>query len=159
MPGQLTANIPHTVSTHKVVIGFIAGFLAVLVFHQPVLALLDALGVAKAPIYAMAATPPLGVPRVISLAFWGGVWGIIFALVEARFPRGAQYWIYALLFGAIFPTLVAWFFVAPMKGQAVAAGWQPARMLVGPIVNGAWGIGTALFLALGMAMSRNARTA
>jgi hypothetical protein len=157
MSVQLTANIPHTVSIHKVVIGFVAGFLAVLAFHQPVLAFLDALGIAKAPIYAMAGTPPLGVPRVISLAFWGGVWGIVFALVEGRIPRGAKYWLYAFLFGAIFPTLVAWFLVAPMKAQAVAAGWQPARMLVGPIINGAWGIGTAFFLALGMAMTRNAR--
>ena len=69
MSGQLTANIPHTVSIHKVVIGFIAGFLAVLVFHQPVLALLSSLGLAKATLYAMDPTAPFGVPRVISIAF------------------------------------------------------------------------------------------
>ena len=100
-----------------------------------------------------------GVPRVISLAFWGGIWGIVFALIEGRIPRGAQYWVYALLFGAIFPTLVAWFVVAPLKAQPVAGGWQASRMLTGLLINGAWGLGTALFLALGMKMTRGSRAA
>ena len=73
----------------------------------------------------------------------------MFALIEGHFPRGAAYWICALVFGAIFPTLCAWFLVAPMKGQAMAAGWDLSRMIVGPIVNGAWGLGTALLLAIG----------
>src|SRR3546814_2115930 len=70
----------------------------------------------------MAPTRPFGVPQVVSLAFWGGVWGFVFSWVEPKFPRGAGYWIAALLFGAIFPTLVAWFVVAPIKGQPVADG-------------------------------------
>ena len=52
------------------------------------------------------------------------------------------------IFGAIFPTLVAWFLVAPLKGQPMAAGFVPAVMLIGPIVNGAWGLGTGIGLAL-----------
>ena len=126
MPIQLTANIPRSVSVHKVVLGFIAGFLAVLLLHQPVLAFLTSVGLAKA-----------------------NVWGVVFALVEGHIPRGAAYWFYAFLFGAIFPTLVAWFIVAPSKGQPVAGGWDAARMLTGVIINGSWGFGTALFLALG----------
>ena len=138
----------------KLLLGFIAGFLATLLFHQPVLALLTQMGVAKANVYAMTATAPLGVPQVISLAFWGGVWGMVFAAIEGHFPRGAAYWVCALLFGAIFPTLCAWFVVAPMKGLPLAAGWQLNRMIVGPIVNGAWGIGTGLLLMLGYRASR-----
>ena len=45
-------------------------------------------------------------------------------------------------------TLVAWFVVAPLKGTPVAAGWHPSSMAVGPLANGAWGIGTALLLLL-----------
>ena len=144
---QVLTGRPLSPST-KLLLGFVAGFLATLLFHQPVLSLLTHLGVAKANVYSMTSTAPLGVPQVISLAFWGGVWGIVFALIEGHFPRGAAYWICALVFGAIFPTLCAWFLVAPMKGQAMAAGWQLNRMVVGPIVNGAWGIGTALLLNL-----------
>lgn len=157
MPSQLVTDIPPAVSIHKLVIGFVAGFLAVLLFHQPVLALLTAVGMAKAGVYAMDPSVPFGVPRVFSLAFWGGVWGIVFVLVEGRMPRGAKYWIYAFLFGALFPTLVAWFVVAPLKAQPAAGGWQASRMLTGFLINGAWGIGTALFLGLGMKVMRGAR--
>jgi hypothetical protein len=159
MPHQLAADIPPSLSVHKLVIGFGAGFLAVLVFHQPMLALLTAIGLAKASVYAMDPSAPFGVPRVISLAFWGGIWGIVFALIEGRIPRGTQYWVYAFLFGAIFPTLVAWFVVAPLKAQPVAGGWQASRMMTGLLINGAWGLGTALFLAVGMKMTRGSRAA
>jgi hypothetical protein len=133
----------------KLLLGFLAGFIATLLFHQPALALLNELGIAKGNLYSMRATAPLGVPQVISLAFWGGIWGIVFAAIEHRFPRGARYWAYAFLFGAIFPTLVAWFIVAPMKGLPMAGGWEFKRMLTGFFINGAWGIGTALLLLLG----------
>jgi hypothetical protein len=158
MSAELTTRMQGTVSVQKLVIGFIAGFLAVLIFHQPALALLTALGISKAATYSMQATAPFGVPQVLSLSFWGGVWGIVFALVEGRFPRGAVYWIVAFLFGAIFPTLVAWFVAAPLKGQPMAGGWDAYRMMTGLIINGAWGVGTALFLALGIGMTRNARS-
>ena len=136
------------VSTLKLVLSFVAGFLAVLLFHQPVVALLAELGIIEAGVYSMSATAPFGVPQVISLSFWGGVWGIVYALVEHRFPRGGLYWLYAFLFGAIFPTLVAWFIVSPIKHNPVAGGWQAARMLTGFLANGAWGFGTGLLLAL-----------
>ena len=128
----------------KYVLGFVAGFLATLLFHQPALAALTALGLAKASVYSMLATKPLGVPVAISISFWGGVWGLVFAALEAKFPKGAGYWLSALAFGSLALTLVAWFVVAPLKGLPVAGGWQVPRMLTGLMVNGVWGIGTAL---------------
>jgi hypothetical protein len=138
----------NTVSTRKLVLGFIAGFAAVLLFHQPALALLANIGFVKANTYSLAATTPFGVPQVISISFWGGVWGVLYAAVEQRFPRGAAYWLAAFAFGAILPTLVSWFVVAPLKGQAPAGGWQVNRMITGLVINGAWGLGTAIFLRI-----------
>jgi len=158
MSAELTTKMQGTFSVQKLVIGFIAGFLAVLVFHQPVLYFLTSIGFAQAATYSMQATAPFGVPQVISLSFWGGIWGIAFALVEGRFPRGAAYWVLAFLFGAILPTLVAWFVAAPLKGQPVAGGWDIYRMMTGLIINGAWGLGTALFFALGISMTRHTRS-
>ena len=54
----------------------------------------------------------------------------------------------AILFGAIFPTLAAWFIVAPLKHMPIAGGWKPKAMMIGPLVNGAWGFGTALVYRL-----------
>ena len=141
------AQIP--ISIRELVLGFVAGFIAVLLFHQPALNLLSHAGLVKAGTYNFAPVGPLHVPQVLSLSFWGGVWGVLFAIVQTRFPRGARYWLCALLFGALLPTLVAWFVVAPMKGQPLAAGWHASRMLTGLIVNGAWGIGTAILYTLG----------
>jgi hypothetical protein len=112
------------------------------------------LGVAKAASYSLTATAPFGVQQVLSLSFWGGVWGVVFALFEHRVPRGGRYWVYAFLFGAILPTLVAWFVVAPIKGMPMAGGWQASRMFTGFVINGAWGLGNALLLTLGLRLSR-----
>jgi hypothetical protein len=104
----------------------------------------------------MAPTAPFGVPAVISLAFWGGIWGIVFVLVHDRFPRGGGYWLSAFLFGAIFPTLVALLIVLPLKGRPVGGGWQPSLLVTAFLINGAWGVGTALFVR-GLAAWRTSR--
>jgi hypothetical protein len=132
--------------TRRLMAGFAAGFLATLVFHQLTLALLWSAGLAPFGPFSMAATRPLGVPAVFSLAFWGGVWGIVFALVDSRFPRDQRYWTMAFLFGAIVPSLVTLLIVLPLKGQPLGGGWRPSLLLTAFLINGAWGIGTALFL-------------
>ncbi len=124
--------------------GFLAGFLATLIFHQLTLAVLWNLGVAPFGPFSMAATQPFGVPAVFSLAFWGGVWGILFAFVQNRFPRRAGYWVTAFFFGAILPSLVALCVVLPLKGRPVGGGWGAKLLVTAFLVNGAWGIGTAL---------------
>jgi hypothetical protein len=131
----------------RAVFGFIAGFIATLVFHQIAVALLHAAHLAPYPPWAMKPVPPFGVPSVISLSFWGGVWGaIMIPIIDRR--RGAVFYVIAILFGAILPTLVAWFVVAPLKHQPMAGGWKPRALAIGPIVNGAWGFGTALLYRL-----------
>jgi hypothetical protein len=126
----------------RALLGFVAGFVATLVFHQVALQLLHVAGFAPGAAWPMKPVPPFGVPAVISLAFWGGVWGaILIPIIDRR--RGAPYYVAALILGAILPTLVAWFLVAPLKHQPIVSGWNPKRMMIGPIVNGAWGVGTA----------------
>ena len=124
------------------IVAFVAGFVATLVFHQAVLWCLYNFGYASRAPWQMQKVPPFGIPAVISLAFWGGVWGVIMMLAIAS-RRGAAFWIAAILFGALFPTLVALFIVAPLKHMPIA-GWNPKTMMVGLVVNGVWGFGTAL---------------
>ena len=154
MTSASAASHASAISARKLLVGFVAGFIAVLLFHQPALALLTELGFAKATTYAFNPVPPLGVPRVISIAFWGGVWGVAYAAIEQRLPRGGAYWLGAFLFGAILPTLVAWFVVAPIKGLPVAGGWQASRMLTGFVINGAWGLGPAVLMTLALRRRR-----
>ena len=130
---------------HNIVTLFLAGAIAVLLFQQGAIAILHAYGLAPAP-FTYTRTQPLGVPQIWSFAFWGGIWGIVFGLAESRFPQGLFYYIAAFLFGAIFPVLVLWFIVFPLKGLPMAAGWNVNRMWVQMLHHGAWGLGTGILL-------------
>ena len=125
--------------------GFVFGALAVLIFHQGALGLLYAVGLAPRAPYALQATAPFGIPQVWSTAAWGGLWGVVLAAALQRL-EGARIVLASTLFGMLLPTLVAWFIVAPIKGQPLAAGFVPSGMSVGLIVNAAWGFGTGLGL-------------
>jgi hypothetical protein len=137
--------------------GFIAGFLATLVFHQLSLWVLWDVGVAPFGPFPMAATKPFGVPAVFSLAFWGGIWGILFSLLEHRFPARSSYWVTAFVFGALFPSIVALLLVLPLKGHPMGGGWRPSILVTAFVINGAWGIGTGLILKILPVLSGRSR--
>ncbi|MDX1607246.1 MAG: hypothetical protein R3202_13725 [Candidatus Competibacterales bacterium] len=127
----------------RILLAFVAGFVATLVFHQTALTVVWTAGLTGFAPFPMAPTWPFGVPKLFSLAFWGGVWGIVMMALIRRLT-GSHYWLAALVFGAIAPTLVVWFVVLPLNGLPVGGGWRPAGIATGLIVNGAWGVGTAI---------------
>jgi hypothetical protein len=126
---------------------FLAGFVSTLVFHQGLLAFLHGVGATAVRPYAMRPMPPLHVPQVISLAFWGGVWGILLWLVIGGM-KGSSYWLAALLVGAIAPSVVAWFVVFPLHHLPVAGGWKRDVIVGALLLNAAWGFGVALLMRL-----------
>jgi hypothetical protein len=62
-------------SSARLVLAFIAGVLAVPIFHQVLLWILHAAGVVPFAPFNMAPARPLGVPELVSLSFWGGSGG------------------------------------------------------------------------------------
>ena len=78
------------------------------------------------------------------------------ALVLMCVRTRAGYWLTALVFGAIGPSVVNWLVVLPLKGAPMGGGWQPSGILTALIINGAWGLGTALLLR--WATGRSGRT-
>jgi hypothetical protein len=134
-----------SVFRYSIVTLFIAGALSVLVFHQGTVTILHLMGYANPP-FSFAPTKPLSVPQIWSWVFWGGVWGIVYGAAEKYFPRGPMYWVAAFVFGAIAPVLVVAFIVFPLRGQPIAWGWNPTRIVVSMIIHGMWGLGTGLFL-------------
>ena len=131
----------------RALLGFVAAVVSVLTFHQGMWALLHAAGVMPPAPYPTNPVPPFGVPLIASLCFWGGVYGFVFGLVLPRLPRGVPMWLLGLGLGLL-AALIGWFVVAPLKGQPVASGFVPVRMLVSVLINGAWGIGVGLILPL-----------
>ena len=126
---------------------FSAGFVSTLVFHQGVLAALFAAGLSPKAPFSMTATAPFHVPAVISLALWGGLWGMVlwFAI---RATSGLSYWALAVVLGALGPSIVALMIVFPLKGMPLAGGCDPTIIAGALLLNGAWGLGVALLMWL-----------
>jgi hypothetical protein len=144
----MTENTGSSTWLRRTLLAFLAGFGATLLAHQPVLALLHGAGVVPRPAYNFSPVPPFGVPSVISLSFWGGVWGVIMIWALSRVRPGAAWWIASAVFGAVLPTLVAATVVMPLKGVHVAPEQRMSMLAIGLLVNAAWGLGTALLYRL-----------
>ncbi|HEY9548930.1 MAG TPA: hypothetical protein VIR45_05465, partial [Kiloniellaceae bacterium] len=125
-------------------IGFVAGFFSVLIFQMAAIAILQAAGVAfPFAAWSLEPVPPLAVPLSLSAAFWGGLWGVVYALLEPRLTARLGWLAGGLVFGAL-PVLVLWFVVLPLKGLPVGGGFTLAGVLVGIVVHAAFGLGTAI---------------
>jgi hypothetical protein len=136
-----------TASLGPVVGAFVAGAIGVLVFHQLTWWLLYVVGIIPDFSYRLKPTAPLGVPQVLSQAFWGGLWGIVLALALPLRGR-VNYWVFAMAFGLIAPTLVGWFIVPLIKGAPLIGGPPWIIQVVRPIPNIALGLGVARVLRL-----------
>ena len=126
---------------------FVAGFVSTLVFHQGLLTLFYLAAVVPRAPYDLRAVPPLAIPAVISLAFWGGAWGMaIWPFL--RNVNGPAYWVRAQVISAIASGSVTLFIVSPLKGLPMAGGWNSKVIASTLILNGTWGLGMALLMRL-----------
>jgi hypothetical protein len=136
----------------RIACGFVVGFIAVSLFHQPVWGLFYATGMSPVAPYPLQPIPPFGVPRLLSQAFWGGMWGLVLASLIWR-RDGAAYWLIAAAFGLVALTLTGLYVVPLLKGLPPGsfrtmdeAPWM--IQMLRPLPNLAWGLGTALLLRL-----------
>ncbi len=134
----------------RALLGFIAGAIAVLTFHQGMVAALHSFGATRFVPYRTSPVPPWGVPLVADLCFWGGLYGIVFGLLAPRFTL--PLWFCGLVLGIV-AALVAMFIVAPIKHIPIAAGWQAWPIARSLLINGFWGLGVGLILPLLMPRS------
>jgi hypothetical protein len=127
-------------------LGFVAGAVAVAIFHQLMVLVLIKAGISQGTFYNMAPVPPFGIPWVVNQMFWGGVWGVVFALIVDRLPAWPVV-VVGFLFGVIGPVLFGWTVMALIRHQPMFAGFVPMRMLPSILINGCYGIGLALIYA------------
>jgi hypothetical protein len=134
-----------TRSPGRIFLGCIAGAISVLVFHQTTLQLFFWSGLAQQAAFRVAVVPPFNAPMVLSVTFWGAMYGGVFGWLTPRLPRSIL--IKALLagFGAL---LMGWFVVRPLAGHPIAFGWEVEPMLRSAAACFMWGLGTTLILPL-----------
>jgi hypothetical protein len=105
----------------RILLGFVAGALSVLIFHQPTIWGLTQLGLLNGNIYQMGAYGPLGVPQIVNQAFWGGLWGILFVLLWDRQSWGTRGSLFGMVFG-LFAGLIVWGALQGTLGDLKAIG-------------------------------------
>jgi len=99
--------------------------------------------------FNMAPTMPFGLPVIFSQSFWGGVWGIVTALLLVKLRPPAL--VFGAVFGALALTFVAVTLVPALKGLP---GWNGMIPWRGLLYNGAWGWGVALMLMKPLGLRR-----
>jgi hypothetical protein len=132
-------------ASNRALLGFVAGSLAVLTFHQAVVELLHLARLVPQAAYRVTPVMPFNVPLVVDLSFWGGLYGLLYGLVQPRL-RGPA-WLGGLALGLL-AAAVGMLVVAPLKGHPVAWGWHAWPMLRSCLINGGWGLGVSLLYAL-----------
>jgi hypothetical protein len=131
-----------TIST-RLFLGFLAGSLSHLIFQDALLGTLYLAHLAPALPWSLMPVPPFGVPASLNLAFWAGLWGLAYALLERRLTTLFGWWPGGLAFG-IAPLAVYWFVVLPLKGVGVGGGFHLAMVPLHVALHAIFGIGTAI---------------
>lgn len=140
-PGFSEASL----SLRDLALGFAAGAIAVVAFHQSVILGAFLAGLTVNSPWSLRPIPPLGVPLIVSQMFWGGLWGTLFAFVWPLVP-GRHYWQKGVIFSLIGPLLLGSWILVPLIKQsgALFAGFSPLRLALGLCLSTAWGAGSGL---------------
>lgn len=125
-------------------LGFLAGVLSVLVFHQGTVWLLNQAGVLPNGPFRVTPIPPFGVPQIVNQAFWGGLWGVLIAFLIPRVRMPDL--MFGALFGTVALTFVNWVVLPAIRGTPYFAGGVPSRMWPALLIAAAFGWGVALIL-------------
>ncbi len=139
-PRQASTNI-----AARVLLGFSAGALSHVAFQGGLGAGYFALGLIPGLPWSLEPLPPFGVPRTVNFAFWAGLWGIAYALLEPRLTARIGLIQGGLLFG-VAAMLVRWFVVLPLKGAPVVEGFVPNLVIVYTGFHLIFGIGLAVIV-------------
>jgi hypothetical protein len=129
----------------RVFLGCVAGAISVLIFHQTTLQIFFWLGLAPQAAFRVGHVPPFNMPMVLSITFWGAVYGGVFGLLMPRM-RG-PIWLNGLFLG-LCAMLISWFVFLPLNGKPMAFAWHAWPMLRSCVAYGVWGLGVGMFLPM-----------
>ena len=136
----------------RLALGFGAGVLSHLVFQGAFGSALYAAHILPSLPFSLAPVPPLGVPRTLSLGFWAGLWGVLYAGLEPRITARLGRWLGGIAFGVL-PLLGHWFVALPLRGAGVGGGFHAGTVPIEIGFHLAFGLGLAVLLRAGLPLA------
>ena len=144
----------------RAALGFVAAAISVVVVHQTIIYILGTYGMTRSVPWNL---QPLGygpvakMPVLVNSMFWGGMWGVVFALIYQWLP-GAASWLKGLIFGALVVILSNWIFLPLIRQyvfgfppQPLFAGFNgsnPMVLLPGFLILTGFGLGLGIIYGL-----------
>jgi len=101
------------ISLKSLALGFVAGAIAVVTVHEFINFILLQAGIFPRVPWSMNPSAVTGVPQIVSDMFWGGVWGILFAVLYNLIPGGGPT-VKGLIFGIVGPAIIGVFILVPL---------------------------------------------
>jgi hypothetical protein len=124
------------------ILGFIAGAIATVTVHEAInYGLLHAGLFPRVP-WSMEPVPGIGIPRIASDAAWGGLWGVIFALILGDVPKGSMT-LKGIILGILGPALVGVFILVPILTSKFPLFFNGDLHMIGPVLLILAGFGAA----------------
>jgi hypothetical protein len=151
----------------RLLVGFVAALLSVLLVHQVIVLLLKMYGLLPATAIAYNMAPFGGAPAIVTeqfkrigfagfpilfnTMFWGGVWGLVFGALYPNIPGGIAI-LKGLLFGVFIVIVSNWIGLPLLRGQPVFAGYftdyNYMRLVPGAAIVVGFGTGMGLIYGL-----------
>jgi hypothetical protein len=124
-------------------IGFLAAAIAVVIAHEVIVFLLNTAGILPVKPWSTEPVGPYHVPKILNSIFWGGLWGVVYALIQSHLP-GAQAWERGLIFGILIALISNFTLLALIKGQPLFAGYDGKRIVAVLLILGGFGAATGI---------------
>jgi len=139
----------------RLALGFAAGAIAVVTAHEIIDYILYATGIFPRVPWSMAPAALTGVPQIVSDIFWGGLWGVLFALLGDKIP-GANLTVKGLIFGIVGPAIVGVFILVPLLTGRFPLFFGGDVKLLGSVLLILAGFGAAMGWLYGFFAERTA---
>jgi hypothetical protein len=154
---QVARPLPWGWSIGRIIVGFIAAALSVLIVHEGIIYLLGQVGLInlnRLAVWSMQPVSPWNVPEIVNRMFWGGLWGALFALVYPWIPGRAS-WLKGLIYGLGIVVVSNWILLPLIRGRffqvgdpALFGGLDPLRMINTVLIVGGFGLALGIIYGL-----------
>jgi hypothetical protein len=120
-------------SLKSLILGFIAGAIATVTIHEAISYLLLQAGIYSSTPWSLEPTAGFGIPQIASDALWGGLWGVVFALILGNIPKGSMT-LKGLILGILGPALVGVLILVPILTAKIPLFYNGEPNAVGSVL-------------------------